>query len=157
MSAIIQESRMALRNYCKKYLAKKKTLVGWCMGWQACRLELRSSWKSFSRLRAKGGRRCVSSARPFRHRFRVAVVSAVFATISLSGQFQAQAQGKERSMEHPISYRTIQIDGLSIFYRKAGPKDAPTLFLLHGLPSSSRMFEPLFPRLWDPVRLVAPG
>ena len=28
-------------------------------------------------------------------------------------------------MEHPVSYRTIQIDGLSIFYREAGPKDAP--------------------------------
>jgi hypothetical protein len=34
----------------------------------------------------------------------------------------AQAQGKERAMEHPTFYRTIQIDGLSIFYREAGPK-----------------------------------
>jgi len=32
-------------------------------------------------------------------------------------------------------YRATQIDGLSIFYREAGPKDAPTLLLLHGLPS----------------------
>ena len=53
-------------------------------------------------------------------------------------------------------YRTIQIDGLSIFYREAGPKDAPTLLLLHGLPSSSRMFEPLFARLSDRYHLVAP-
>ncbi len=37
-------------------------------------------------------------------------------------------------MEHPTFYRTIQIDGLSIFYREAGPKDAPALLLLHGLP-----------------------
>ena len=59
-------------------------------------------------------------------------------------------------MEHPTSYRTIQIDGLSIFYREAGPKDAPTLLLLHGLPSSSRMFEPLFTRLSDHYHLVAP-
>jgi len=44
-------------------------------------------------------------------------------------------------MEHPTFYRTIQIDGLSIFYREAGPKDGPALLLLHGLPSSSRMFE----------------
>ncbi len=36
-------------------------------------------------------------------------------------------------MEHPTFYRTTQIDGLSIFYREAGPKDAPTLLLLHGL------------------------
>src|SRR4030088_2274340 len=59
-------------------------------------------------------------------------------------------------MEHPTFYRTIQIDGLSIFYREAGPKDAPTLLLLHGLPSSSRMFEPLFARLSDRYHLVAP-
>jgi pimeloyl-ACP methyl ester carboxylesterase len=45
-------------------------------------------------------------------------------------------------VEHPISYRITKIAGLSIFDREAGPKDAPTLLLLHGLPSSSRMFEP---------------
>ena len=59
-------------------------------------------------------------------------------------------------MGHPTYYRTTQIDGLSIFYREAGPKDAPTLLLLHGLPSSSRMFEPLFARLSDSYHLVAP-
>jgi pimeloyl-ACP methyl ester carboxylesterase len=48
-------------------------------------------------------------------------------------------------MKYPTFYRTVQIDGLSVFYREAGPKDAPTLLLLHGL-SSSRMFEPLFAR-----------
>jgi pimeloyl-ACP methyl ester carboxylesterase len=69
---------------------------------------------------------------------------------------QAQGQGKDRPMEHLTSYRTIQIDGLSIFYREAGPKDAPTLLLLHGLPSSSRMFDPLFVRLADRYHLVAP-
>ena len=64
--------------------------------------------------------------------------------------------GKGTPMEHPTFYRTIQIDGLSIFYREAGPKDAPTILLLHGLPSSSRMFEPLFARLSDRYHLVAP-
>jgi pimeloyl-ACP methyl ester carboxylesterase len=59
-------------------------------------------------------------------------------------------------MKYPTLYRTIRIDGLSIFYREAGPKDAPTLLLLHGLPSSSRMFEPLFTRLSDHYHLVAP-
>jgi pimeloyl-ACP methyl ester carboxylesterase len=59
-------------------------------------------------------------------------------------------------MKYPILYRTIQIDGLSIFYREAGPKDAPTILLLHGLPSSSRMFQPLLTRLSDTFRLVAP-
>jgi pimeloyl-ACP methyl ester carboxylesterase len=50
----------------------------------------------------------------------------------------------------------VQIDGISIFYREAGPPDAPTLVLLHGLPSSSRMFESLFARLSDHCHLVAP-
>jgi pimeloyl-ACP methyl ester carboxylesterase len=54
------------------------------------------------------------------------------------------------------AYRTIAIDGLSIFYREAGPEDAPTLLLLHGVPSSSRMFEPLFSRLSNRYHLVAP-
>ena len=57
---------------------------------------------------------------------------------------------------NPTVYRTTQVDGLSIFYREAGPKDAPTLLLLHGLPSSSRMFEPLFARLSDRYHLIAP-
>ncbi len=53
-------------------------------------------------------------------------------------------------MKHPTSYRTVQIDGLSIFYREAGPKDAPVLLLLHG------MFDPLFARLSDRYHLIAP-
>jgi pimeloyl-ACP methyl ester carboxylesterase len=59
-------------------------------------------------------------------------------------------------MRHPTFYRARQVGGLSIFYREAGPSDAPTLLLLHGLPSSSRMFEPLFARLSDDHHLVAP-
>jgi pimeloyl-ACP methyl ester carboxylesterase len=58
--------------------------------------------------------------------------------------------------KYPTYYRTIPIDGLSIFYREAGPKDGPTILLLHGLPSSSRMFVPLFDRLADRYHLVAP-
>jgi pimeloyl-ACP methyl ester carboxylesterase len=68
----------------------------------------------------------------------------------------AQIHGKERSVQDPTFYRTIQIDGLSIFYREAGRKEAPTILLLHGLPSSSRMFEPLLRQLADNYHLVAP-
>ena len=59
-------------------------------------------------------------------------------------------------MERPTFYRTTQIDGLSVFYREAGPKGAPTILFLHGLPTSSRQFEPLFARLSDRFHLVAP-
>jgi pimeloyl-ACP methyl ester carboxylesterase len=53
-------------------------------------------------------------------------------------------------------YRSVIIDGLSVFYREAGPTNAPTILLLHGLPSSSRMFVPIFDRLSDRYHLVAP-
>jgi pimeloyl-ACP methyl ester carboxylesterase len=59
-------------------------------------------------------------------------------------------------MSQRVFYRSTKIDGLSIFYREAGPKGAPVILLLHGLPSSSRMFEPLLERLSDRYRLIAP-
>jgi len=59
-------------------------------------------------------------------------------------------------MNYPTFYRTTTIDGLSIFYRETGAPDAPVILLLHGLPSSSRMFEPLFARLSHRYRLIAP-
>ncbi len=71
-------------------------------------------------------------------------------------QLLAQAPGKDVAMQPLIFYRTVQVDGLSIFYREAGPKDEPTILLLHGLPSSSRMFQPLLTRLADNYHLVAP-
>jgi pimeloyl-ACP methyl ester carboxylesterase len=55
-----------------------------------------------------------------------------------------------------IRYKTVNVDGLDIFYREAGPRDAPVLLLLHGFPSSSRMYETLLPPLADRYRLVAP-
>jgi pimeloyl-ACP methyl ester carboxylesterase len=77
---------------------------------------------------------------------------AAFVALALS---QGAVRG-ESLMEHLIVYRTTTVDGLSIFYREAGPSDAPTLLLLHGVPSSSRMFEPLFARLSGRYHLVAP-
>jgi len=59
-------------------------------------------------------------------------------------------------MTHATVYQTANVQGVSIFYREAGPKDAPALLLLHGLPSSSRMFEPLLARLSDRFHLIAP-
>jgi len=54
------------------------------------------------------------------------------------------------------SYHVIAIEGIDIFYREAGPRDAPTLLLLHGYPSSSRMFDTLIPLLADRYHIVAP-
>jgi pimeloyl-ACP methyl ester carboxylesterase len=55
-----------------------------------------------------------------------------------------------------ITYKTADVDGLSVFYREAGAADAPTLLLLHGFPSSSHMFRDLIPLLADEFHLVAP-
>src|SRR6266403_5171691 len=68
--------------------------------------------------------------------WQVLCITLVVSVILASFQLLALAQGKERPMKYPTLYRTIQIDELSIFYREAGPKGAPTLVLLHGLPSS---------------------
>jgi hypothetical protein len=43
------------------------------------------------------------------------------------------------------TYHRMTIDGVGVFYREAGPKDAPTIVLLHGFPSSSREFDTLIP------------
>lgn len=55
-----------------------------------------------------------------------------------------------------VRYRTATVEGVEIFYREAGPKDAPTLLLLHGFPTSSHMFRDLIPLLADRYHLVAP-
>jgi pimeloyl-ACP methyl ester carboxylesterase len=54
------------------------------------------------------------------------------------------------------TYRSVEVEGLNIFYREAGAETAPTILLLHGYPSSSRMFESLMPLLADRYRLIAP-
>ena len=55
-----------------------------------------------------------------------------------------------------MSFRKIDVDGFNIFYREAGPKDAPALVLLHGFPSASHMFRDLIPQLADRFRVIAP-
>src|SRR5262249_32838575 len=86
----------------------------------------------------------------------VAISTAVglFAFARPAGARRMEA--RDNAVPNITSYRTVTVDGLAIFYREAGPKNAPVLLLLHGLPSSSRMFEPLFARLSDRYHLVAP-
>ncbi|TDT64231.1 alpha/beta hydrolase [Frigoribacterium sp. PhB116] len=55
-----------------------------------------------------------------------------------------------------VHHRTVSVDGHDVFYREAGPADAPVLLLLHGYPSSSHMFRHLIPALADRYRVVAP-
>ena len=55
-----------------------------------------------------------------------------------------------------VHYRTMSIDGVNVFYREAGPADAPAVVLLHGFPSSSNMFRNLIPALADRYHVIAP-
>jgi pimeloyl-ACP methyl ester carboxylesterase len=55
-----------------------------------------------------------------------------------------------------IAYRTVDVDGFTVFYREAGAADAPTLILLHGYPSASHQFRELIPLLADRFHMVAP-
>jgi pimeloyl-ACP methyl ester carboxylesterase len=55
-----------------------------------------------------------------------------------------------------IRYRKADVDGCGIFYREAGPSDAPKLLLLHGFPTAGHMFRDLIPRLADRFHLIAP-
>jgi len=55
-----------------------------------------------------------------------------------------------------ITYHTVKIGGVDIFYREAGPADAPVVLLLHGFPTSSHMFRRLIPALADRYHVIAP-
>jgi pimeloyl-ACP methyl ester carboxylesterase len=55
-----------------------------------------------------------------------------------------------------VHYRSASIDGVNVFYREAGPADAPAIVLLHGFPSSSNMFRNLIPELADRYWVIAP-
>ncbi|MGH8082879.1 MAG: alpha/beta fold hydrolase [Lysobacter sp.] len=55
-----------------------------------------------------------------------------------------------------VRYGSQQVDKVKVFYREAGPRDAPVLLLLHGFPSASHMFRDLIPLLADRYRVIAP-
>ncbi|MFZ1548593.1 MAG: alpha/beta hydrolase [Candidatus Nitrotoga sp.] len=66
------------------------------------------------------------------------------------------AQANENTLATQTMHKTITIDGVEIFYREAGPVNAPTILLLHGFPTSSHMFRNLIPALAGRFHLVAP-
>jgi pimeloyl-ACP methyl ester carboxylesterase len=69
--------------------------------------------------------------------------------------YAAEAAPME-STSTTTTYHRADVDGIRVFYREAGPKDAPALVLLHGFPSSSREFDTLIPLLATRYHLIAP-
>jgi pimeloyl-ACP methyl ester carboxylesterase len=68
-----------------------------------------------------------------------------------------QVPAPQTSVDEPqVHYHTVKIDGGDIFYREAGPSDAPAVLLLHGFPSSSFMFRDLIPQLAGRYHVIAP-
>lgn len=85
----------------------------------------------------------------------IALFAVALSVMSLTGG--APAYGRQRSPGRArISYNTIAVDGLNIFYREAGDRKSPTVLLLHGFPTSSHMFRNLIPALADRYHVVAP-
>src|SRR6202046_834846 len=60
------------------------------------------------------------------------------------------------SISATTTYHRAAVDGVGVFYREAGPKNAPAIVLLHGFPSSSREFDALIPLLATRYHLIAP-
>ena len=84
--------------------------------------------------------------------------TALFAGSIFSGAIanQIEATAAVSQQQNQTQHKTINIDGIDVFYREAGPIDAPTILLLHGFPTSSHMFRNLIPELSDRYHVIAP-
>lgn len=81
----------------------------------------------------------------------------ILVALSLTAQANNRNQLKNDTMKNEaVHYRNIEVNGLNIFYREAGPKDAPVILLMHGYPTSSFMFRNLIPMLSKKYRVIAP-
>ena len=75
---------------------------------------------------------------------KIACLALLMNTLSSNGQ-------------ESVSYKTVQVEGLNIFYREAGPANGPVILLLHGVPTSSRMYQPMLESsLSRTYHLIAP-
>jgi pimeloyl-ACP methyl ester carboxylesterase len=95
------------------------------------------------------------------HRFLRVGIAAGVAALAAASMHTAQAAPPARAAAQTrpvtaVSYHTVDVDGVKVFYREAGPKNAPTVLLLHGFPSSSHMFRDLIPQLATRYHVVAP-
>jgi len=84
--------------------------------------------------------------------FILGLLTILLLTLNFSGKGQVMAKNDMLQ----VTYNTVKINGLDIFYREAGDKSKPTILLLHGFPTSSFMFRNLIPQLAGKYHVVAP-
>jgi pimeloyl-ACP methyl ester carboxylesterase len=85
------------------------------------------------------------------------VIGICFITNTSHAQSHQSLQSKTQIMEtNQVHYRNLKVNGLNVFYREAGPKNAPVVLLLHGYPTSSHMFRNLIPILSKQYHVIAP-
>ncbi len=91
-----------------------------------------------------------------RKRLAVAAAITLLTCVAEAGFATARAEAAMQATGNVTHYKTADIDGVSLFYREAGPPDGPVVLLLHGFPTSSHMFRNLIPVLADRYRVIAP-
>jgi pimeloyl-ACP methyl ester carboxylesterase len=92
-----------------------------------------------------------------RRRLVLGLSGAAVALTSTAASAKPERDEHTAASAYPVTYhRTATVDGIKIFYREAGSKDAPVVLLLHGFPTSSHMFRNLIPALADKYHVIAP-
>jgi len=86
----------------------------------------------------------------------IIIMSVLLVNTTIMGQSNSNSKKTENLSVANIHYRQVKIDGQTIFYREAGEKNAPTVLLLHGYPTSSHMFRNLIPMLSSKYHVIAP-
>ncbi|HKF94191.1 MAG TPA: alpha/beta fold hydrolase [Gammaproteobacteria bacterium] len=82
----------------------------------------------------------------------VRVLASLMVVFAITGGLASRAE--QRVQE--VKYCAVDVDGIKVFYRQAGPADGPPVLLLHGFPASSHMFRDLMPKLAGRYRVMAP-
>lgn len=85
-----------------------------------------------------------------------AILGIIILVIILASTAGAAGTGKKDKETYATKFNTVKVNGVDVFYREAGRKDAPTLLLLHGYPTSSHMFRNLIDDLSNEYHLLAP-
>ena len=91
-----------------------------------------------------------------RSKMALAAAITLLTCVADAGIGTARAQTPPQAVQNVTHYRTATIEGVSLFYREAGPADGPVVLLLHGFPTSSHMFRNLIPTLADRYHVIAP-